>query len=67
MPGVHLSGNVTIGEGVLLGTGAVVLPGVKIGAWSKIGAGAVVTKDVKPGSVMVGTPARCIKMIKYAE
>jgi sugar O-acyltransferase (sialic acid O-acetyltransferase NeuD family) len=67
MPGVHISGNVTLEEGVLLGTGAVILPGVKIGAWSKIGAGAVVTKDVPPGSVMVGTPARCIKKVNYAE
>jgi sugar O-acyltransferase (sialic acid O-acetyltransferase NeuD family) len=67
MPGVHISGNVAIEEGVLLGTGAVVLPGIRIGAWSKIGAGAVVTKDVPPGSVMIGTPARCIKKISYAE
>lgn len=57
-PGVHISGRVEIGERVFLGTGAVVLPNIKIGQGSIVGAGAVVTKDVTPGTTVVGVPAR---------
>lgn len=57
-PGVHISGNVTIGEGAYLGTGAVVLEKLTIGPGAIIGAGAVVTKDVPPGITVVGIPAR---------
>src|SRR5688500_14355554 len=38
MPGCHISGNVKIGEGAYLGTGAVVLNGIEIGAYATIGA-----------------------------
>ena len=41
-----------------IGSGAVLLPGVRIGKGARIGAGAVVTKDVPPGAVVVGNPAR---------
>lgn len=47
-------------DNVRIGSGAVILP-VRIGKGSIIGAGAVVTKDVEPGSIMVGNPARNIK------
>lgn len=57
-PGANLSGGVSVGEGVLVGTGAQVLQYLKIGSGAVIGAGAVVTKDVPPGAVMVGVPAR---------
>lgn len=57
-PGVSISGNVTIGDDVEFGTGAVVLPGLTIGAGAMVGAGAVVTKDVAPGTTVVGMPAR---------
>jgi len=60
-PGAHISGNVYMGEGVDLGTGAVVLQGKRIGAWSIIGAGAVVTTDVPERVTAVGIPARAIK------
>jgi acetyltransferase-like isoleucine patch superfamily enzyme len=41
-----------------IGSGAVVLGGLTIGADALVGAGAVVTKDVEPGATVVGNPAR---------
>jgi UDP-2-acetamido-3-amino-2,3-dideoxy-glucuronate N-acetyltransferase len=41
-----------------LGSGAIVLGGVRVGAGALVGAGAVVTKDVEPGETVVGNPAR---------
>lgn len=47
-----------IGRGAALGSGAVILGGVHVGAGAIVGAGAVVTRDVVPGEVVVGSPAR---------
>jgi acetyltransferase-like isoleucine patch superfamily enzyme len=41
-----------------LGSGAIVLGGVRIGAGAMVGAGAVVADDVPPGEIVVGVPAR---------
>ena len=41
-----------------LGSGAVIMGGIRIGAGALVGAGAVVTKDVEPGEVVAGNPAR---------
>jgi UDP-2-acetamido-3-amino-2,3-dideoxy-glucuronate N-acetyltransferase len=43
-----------------LGSGAVILGGVRIGAGALVGAGAVVTKDVAPGETVAGVPARAL-------
>lgn len=52
-----------LGNSVYLGVGSIILPGVSVGDNSVIGAGAVVTKDVPPGVVAVGNPAKVIKKI----
>jgi acetyltransferase-like isoleucine patch superfamily enzyme len=49
---------VRIGRGVFIGARAIILKGVTIGDRAIIGAGAVVTRDVPPGQVAVGNPAR---------
>lgn len=60
-PRATLCGNVTVGEGTLIGAGAVVLPGVTLGKWAIVGAGAVVSADVPDYAVVVGVPARFVK------
>ena len=57
-PGATVCGCVTVGDNVMIGAGSVILPRLKIGPDSIIGAGAVVTKDVLPGSVILGNPGR---------
>ena len=54
---------VTIEQDCWLGTGAIVLPGVRIGTGSIIGAGAVVTENIPPLSLAVGVPARVVRQI----
>jgi putative colanic acid biosynthesis acetyltransferase WcaB len=50
-----------IGDGVDIGANAVVLGAIKIGDRAVIGAGSVVVKDVPPGAVVAGNPARIIR------
>jgi UDP-2-acetamido-3-amino-2,3-dideoxy-glucuronate N-acetyltransferase len=45
-------------RGASLGSGAVVLAGLRIGAGALVGAGAVVTRDVEAAAVVAGNPAR---------
>jgi len=47
-----------IGRGASIGSGAVVLCGITIGARAMVGAGAVVTRDVPEDAVVAGVPAR---------
>ncbi|MCG5053763.1 MAG: acyltransferase [Myxococcales bacterium] len=53
---------VHIDDGADLGVGAIVLPGVRIGAGAIIGAGAVVTHDVPAYAVAAGVPARVTRL-----
>jgi len=52
---------IVVGDGAWLGGGMVVCPGVSIGPDAVVGAGAVVTRDVPPGVVVAGNPARVIR------
>lgn len=52
---------VTIGDGVWLGGGTIVCPGVAIGSNTVVGAGSVVTKDLPPNVLAAGSPARIIR------
>lgn len=57
-----ISAPITLGDDVWIGHGAVVAPGVSVGAGSVVSAGSVVTKDVPPGSLAMGKPARCMSL-----
>ncbi len=49
---------VIVEDGAVIGGGAVIRAGVRVGRNSVVGMGAVVTKDVPPGKIVVGVPAR---------
>ena len=51
---------VAIEDYVFVGTGATILPGVRLGRGSAVGAGSVVTKHVAPRMIVAGVPARII-------
>jgi acetyltransferase-like isoleucine patch superfamily enzyme len=51
---------VRIEDGSDIGVGAILLPGVTIGAGAQVAAGAVVTRDVAPYAIVAGVPARLI-------
>lgn len=57
-PQACVSGAVTVGEAALVGAHATVLPGLTVGAGAVVGAGGVVVRDVPPGAVVKGVPAR---------
>lgn len=64
LAGLEYTYPVSIGDNVWICAGAIVLPGVTVGANSVIGAGCVVTKDVPPDSLAVGNPCRVIRSLK---
>lgn len=57
-PGANVAGSVRLGAGSTIGSGAAVLQGLTVGAGAFVGAGAVVTRDVDPGCVVAGVPAK---------
>ena len=65
-PGVHCNGNVVVEDHAYIGTGAILRQGqpgkpLTIGRGAVVGMGAVVTKNVAPGTTVVGNPARVME------
>jgi carbonic anhydrase/acetyltransferase-like protein (isoleucine patch superfamily) len=56
-----------VAAGCLIGIGAIILDGVRIGTGSMIGAGSVVTKDIPPQSLVLGVPGKVIRQLEPAE
>jgi len=54
---------IEIGADVWVGGGAIICPGVRIGAQAVIGAGSVVTRDVPERTIAAGNPCRVIRTI----
>ncbi|HSK50524.1 MAG TPA: DapH/DapD/GlmU-related protein [Solirubrobacterales bacterium] len=57
----HVVKGPTIESGAMIGGGASLLPGVRIGRDAVVGSGAVVTADVEPGTTVMGVPARPVQ------
>jgi acetyltransferase-like isoleucine patch superfamily enzyme len=57
----------TIRRGARVGGGAILCPGIEIGEEAFVGAGAVVTKDVEPRMLVVGSPARVLRAVSDDE
>jgi maltose O-acetyltransferase len=55
---------IAIGDNAWLGGGVIVCPGVTIGVDTVVGAGAVVTTDLPPGVLALGTPARVVRSLE---
>jgi acetyltransferase-like isoleucine patch superfamily enzyme len=53
----YRTGEVVIGERAMIGAGAIVLPGVEIGANAQVAANSLVTEDVPPDTTVAGVPA----------
>jgi acetyltransferase-like isoleucine patch superfamily enzyme len=50
-----------------IGRGTVLVPGVEVGEEAFVAAGAVVTRDVPPGAVVMGSPARVVREVPAAD
>lgn len=61
-PNASIGGDCTIGAGVFIGIGATVRDGVHIGDGAVVGAGAVVLRDVDENEIVVGVPARRLRI-----
>jgi acetyltransferase-like isoleucine patch superfamily enzyme len=61
------TGDIVLERDVWLATGVTVLAGVRIGAATVVAAGSVVTRDLPPGVLAAGVPARVIRSLVTAE
>ncbi len=60
-PAVHVSGNVTIGQGCEIGVGSSIIQGLTVGDGAILGAGCAVVRDIPPHCTAVGVPAKVIR------
>ena len=56
-----------VARGASIGSNATIVAGVTIGPRAIVGAGAVVTKDVRPGAIVAGVPARELRSVEKAQ
>ncbi len=63
LSGRELAAPITVEENAWLGGGAILCPGVTIGANTTIGAGSVVTRDIPAGVLAVGNPCRVVRRL----
>jgi acetyltransferase-like isoleucine patch superfamily enzyme len=56
----YRTGEVVVGERAMVGAGAVVLPGVEVGADARVAANSLVADDVPPGTTVAGVPAEVV-------
>jgi acetyltransferase-like isoleucine patch superfamily enzyme len=61
---LECKGGVTVRRLARIGAHSTLLPGVVVGENALVGAGSVVTRDVPPGTVVAGNPARVIKKVE---
>ncbi|HEY9447001.1 MAG TPA: DapH/DapD/GlmU-related protein, partial [Burkholderiales bacterium] len=61
--GIELGKGISIGDDTWIGGGAIVCPGVRIGARSVVGAGSVVTRNIPDGVLAAGNPCRVVREI----
>ncbi len=64
---MHVKAKIVIEDYAWIGTGAMILPGVKIGRGAVVGARAVVTRSVEAGTIVAGNPARPIPKKRCTE
>jgi maltose O-acetyltransferase len=57
-------GRIVVEDDVFLGAGSTIMPGVRVGAGSIVGVHALVTKDVPPGSLVIGVPAKVVMTVE---
>jgi len=62
--GLELALPITIGDDVWIGAGAIICPGVSIGARCVIGAGSVVVREMPPDVVAAGNPCRVVRGLR---
>lgn len=64
IPDLNVFGKIEIRDNCFIGSRSIILPNVTIGPNSVVGAGSVITKDVPPGTVVAGVPAKVICSIE---
>lgn len=63
-PTVDVIAPITVGDNVFIGINSIILPGISIGDNCVIGAGSVVSRDIPPGTVAAGVPAKPLKTVE---